>query len=272
MNIYSQYIEDFVDQSTIIPRDIIRISKLIEEIDQTSIKINKKLTENRRIYLQNKRNKADKPDELKDLKELINNDSKTVLELNQQKLDNINELEFLSKLFLEELSSVAERYEKDFASENWNIQENGNNINNNSFRHEKDAFKSTSSRLILPQKSFSSNRNESSNHNRKPPTIQKKELTLPLNSDFNDYNNFPIEETNSLYFGLDNNQETENEKYCICQGVSYGDMIECDNQSCKYKWFHFKCVGLENEPEGKWYCSGECENMQKQKKKKRKNH
>jgi hypothetical protein len=270
MNIYSQYIEDFVDQSTVIPRDIIRISKLIEEIDHTSIKINKKLNENRRIYLQNKRIKADKTEELKDLKELINKDCKIVLELNQQKLENINEMEFLSKIFLEELSSVAQKYEKDFASENWNIKENENNTNNISFRNEKDNFKSLSSRLKLPQNSFSSLRNGTFS-SRKLPPIQKKEPILPLNSDFNEYNNFPIEESNSLYFGQESNlQEVENEKYCTCQGVSYGDMIECDSQSCKYKWFHFKCVGLEHEPEGKWYCSAECEN--KQKKKKRRNH
>jgi hypothetical protein len=268
MNIYSQYIEDFVDQSTVIPRDIIRISKLIEEIDHISNKINKKLNENRRIYLQNKRVKADKFEELKDLKELINKDSKIVLELNQQKLDNINEMEYLSKIFLDELSSVAQRYEKDFASENWNIQENENNTNNFSFRHENN-FKSTSSRLILPQKSFSSHRNDNFT-SRKPPPIQKKEPMIPLNSDFNDINNYPIEESNSLYFGQETNHQEENEKYCKCQGVSYGDMIECDSKSCKYKWFHFKCVGLENEPEGKWYCSAECEN--KQKKKKRRNH
>ena len=60
--------------------------------------------------------------------------------------------------------------------------------------------------------------------------------------------------------------ETNEEKFCFCQGVSYGDMVECESQSCKFKWFHFSCVGLEAEPEGKWYCSDICKDKAKKKK------
>lgn len=35
-------------------------------------------------------------------------------------------------------------------------------------------------------------------------------------------------------------------------------MIKCDNEKCKKEWFHLKCVGLEDFPIGKWYCSKEC--------------
>jgi hypothetical protein len=40
--------------------------------------------------------------------------------------------------------------------------------------------------------------------------------------------------------------------YCTCSKVSYGLMIECENESCPIEWFHFKCVGLKTEPKGKW--------------------
>ena len=42
--------------------------------------------------------------------------------------------------------------------------------------------------------------------------------------------------------------------YCICRRVSYGQMVGCDNDDCKYEWFHYDCVGLKSQPPGKWYC------------------
>ncbi|GAD96259.1 PHD finger domain protein [Paecilomyces variotii No. 5] len=45
--------------------------------------------------------------------------------------------------------------------------------------------------------------------------------------------------------------------YCTCRSVSHGDMVACDNDSCPYEWFHWKCVGLTREPLGTWYCD-EC--------------
>ncbi|XP_062169181.1 PHD finger protein ING1 isoform X3 [Alnus glutinosa] len=43
--------------------------------------------------------------------------------------------------------------------------------------------------------------------------------------------------------------------YCFCNQVSYGEMVACDNPDCKIEWFHFGCVGLKEQPKGKWYCS-----------------
>ena len=45
--------------------------------------------------------------------------------------------------------------------------------------------------------------------------------------------------------------------YCTCRTVSHGDMVACDNDSCPYEWFHWKCVGLTREPVGTWFCE-EC--------------
>ncbi|KAI1177424.1 inhibitor of growth proteins N-terminal histone-binding-domain-containing protein [Nemania sp. FL0916] len=54
--------------------------------------------------------------------------------------------------------------------------------------------------------------------------------------------------------GIDDEEDEEGKRYCLCQAVSYGDMVACDNTSCPYEWFHWSCVGLESEPEGRWYC------------------
>ncbi|ANZ75198.1 BA75_02864T0 [Komagataella pastoris] len=62
----------------------------------------------------------------------------------------------------------------------------------------------------------------------------------------------------------------EDELYCFCQQVSFGDMIACDNPDCKYEWFHYDCVGLTAQPpSGIWYCP-DCKNDQSVRKRDRK--
>lgn len=46
----------------------------------------------------------------------------------------------------------------------------------------------------------------------------------------------------------------DDKKYCICQNVSYGDMVACDNEDCPYEWFHWNCVGVKSDPLGTWIC------------------
>lgn len=41
--------------------------------------------------------------------------------------------------------------------------------------------------------------------------------------------------------------------FCYCHKAEKGKMVACD-KSCAYEWFHFSCVGLDNEPEGAWFC------------------
>ncbi|XP_076350661.1 inhibitor of growth family, member 3 isoform X2 [Tachypleus tridentatus] len=43
-------------------------------------------------------------------------------------------------------------------------------------------------------------------------------------------------------------------RYCICNQVSYGDMVACDNEDCPFEWFHYPCVGITQPPKGKWFC------------------
>uniref|UniRef100_A0A8C7WTI2 Inhibitor of growth protein n=1 Tax=Oryzias sinensis TaxID=183150 RepID=A0A8C7WTI2_9TELE len=57
-------------------------------------------------------------------------------------------------------------------------------------------------------------------------------------------------DTSPVDFAIDPNEPT----YCLCEQVSYGEMIGCDNEQCPIEWFHFSCVGLTYKPKGKWYC------------------
>ena len=54
-------------------------------------------------------------------------------------------------------------------------------------------------------------------------------------------------------WGATSNNEV---KYCICNEVSYDDMVACDYEDCPVEWYHFSCIGLDerNPPKGKWYC------------------
>ncbi|RMZ67254.1 PHD finger domain [Pyrenophora seminiperda CCB06] len=46
-------------------------------------------------------------------------------------------------------------------------------------------------------------------------------------------------------------------KYCVCDDISYGPMISCDNH-CDKEWFHLPCMNMTEEDipsrRAKWYC------------------
>ena len=55
----------------------------------------------------------------------------------------------------------------------------------------------------------------------------------------------------------DVDSENEGEWPCICgDGLNTDGMwIRCDKSNCPFTWYHIACVGLEEAPAGKWYCS-----------------
>ncbi|KAF8559922.1 hypothetical protein OG21DRAFT_1479794 [Imleria badia] len=48
--------------------------------------------------------------------------------------------------------------------------------------------------------------------------------------------------------------EGDDRTYCFCDGVSYGEMIACDDEDCEREWFHLNCIGLASVPDGSWFC------------------
>lgn len=56
----------------------------------------------------------------------------------------------------------------------------------------------------------------------------------------------PPEETDPI--------DPDEPRYCLCDQVSFGEMILCDNDLCPIEWFHFGCVALSTKPKGRWYC------------------
>lgn len=49
-------------------------------------------------------------------------------------------------------------------------------------------------------------------------------------------------------------EEEDTELYCFCQKISFGNMVACDNEKCERQWFHWACVGVDEEPVGEWLC------------------
>ncbi|XP_021636017.2 PHD finger protein ING1 isoform X2 [Hevea brasiliensis] len=70
---------------------------------------------------------------------------------------------------------------------------------------------------------------------------------------------------NSTGIELDCPVDPNEPTYCFCQQVSYGEMVACDNPHCTIEWFHFGCVGLKEQPKGKWYCS-DCASLKNRRK------
>lgn len=70
-----------------------------------------------------------------------------------------------------------------------------------------------------------------------------------------------------------NGEDADNNLYCFCQRVSFGEMIGCDNDDCKYEWFHWSCVGITSPPKDDeiWYCPDCAPKMEKKKKKRKTN-
>ncbi|KAI1290209.1 Inhibitor of growth protein 1 [Halotydeus destructor] len=52
----------------------------------------------------------------------------------------------------------------------------------------------------------------------------------------------------------ENPADPDEPTYCLCNQISFGEMIGCDNSGCPIEWFHFQCVQLLTKPKGKWYC------------------
>ncbi|KAF4576903.1 hypothetical protein EYR36_000498 [Pleurotus pulmonarius] len=67
-------------------------------------------------------------------------------------------------------------------------------------------------------------------------------------------------ETRSLKILPPKPPNDDEDVYCLCQGSKEDAMIACDGEHCKYEWFHWSCVGVTQEIEGKWFCP-ECRNQ-----------
>ncbi len=107
----TQTIEDFIEHSTTVPREVVRICKLIKEVDEVTNQKISDLDKKRQRFLQNKKTKSEN---LADLKAEIDKDHKYLMELNDFKIEHLKELEYIVTSHIKEVDISTKEYEDEF--------------------------------------------------------------------------------------------------------------------------------------------------------------
>ncbi|KAK3394666.1 inhibitor of growth proteins N-terminal histone-binding-domain-containing protein [Podospora didyma] len=103
--------------------------------------------------------------------------------------------------------------------------------------------------------------NNNNNNNREEGTQEREPGSGPGAAERPRKHKRGVEDDDENAMDVDDDDAGDDKKYCLCQNVSYGDMVACDNDNCPYEWFHWNCVGLKSEPNGTWYCPPCAETM-----------
>ncbi len=137
-----------------------------------------------------------------------------------------------------------------------NSEYNSTNQHQNHHHHHNDHGGSipmprvTATLLISNQKKH--NNNVANNKKKKRKTKQQiQRISVQKEDDSrNDNSKGGANDDDDDEVSIDPDEPT----YCLCDQISYGEMICCDNDLCPIEWFHFSCVSLSTKPKGKWFC------------------
>ncbi|KAL3108059.1 hypothetical protein niasHT_018221 [Heterodera trifolii] len=94
--------------------------------------------------------------------------------------------------------------------------------------------------------------------NAKSPRKRRASVTEHQQNEGNEIDQMEIGEEETETERMDGQQkadEAAEPTYCLCEQVSFGEMICCDYELCSVEWFHFACVNIKSKPKGKkWFC------------------
>lgn len=284
------FVDSFFELTANLPREIVRMLKLIKEVDEKSVEMNKALSDNKKIYLSKHKIKNDfvNSQQLAELYNKIDQDYQTCISLASYKIQLINELHYM--VFdnnMNEINKIIEKGEKEVKIHEMSNNQNG--INNVPFsqgpKSTDDSFQnSTLSRKkgeSTNGKNLSSSRDLNKFIGKKKNRAQKtkkKKIIYSGNSDLTELDYSQQTNNATTAIGNETGDGVVEQVFCSCKGPSYGNMIACDNLDCPIQWFHYECVGIKDKPHDNshWYCSPECRAQalakeEKAKKKKKKN-
>lgn len=226
------FIDKFLDVTTNLPREIIRLLKLYKFVEERCKNIKNNLTELRMNYIK-EMNKLKELNQLKgdepiDERILATNNKyyKELLNLSEYKQNLIKELEYiLDKDFLKKIAPIIEEGQKELKDESTMANGINSNYNKNTLEDKStliNSEKNKKNEKLLGNKTNRQNKNNARKKNQ--PNIE--------------------------YY--DENAQNGEEHYCICEGKGDGKMIECDR--C-FNWYHFKCIGKDEsfDPDS-WMC------------------
>ena len=244
------FIDKFLDLTTNLPREIVRILKLYKFVEERSRNINTNLKSLRLKYLKEIKERESTTKEM-----LIPIDKyyKELLTLSDYKQELIKELKYiLEEDFLNKIPPIIEEGQKEcqeqILSSNMNLP------------YSPDAFANTNfTKPITEEKSVSDINEKQKN----------KEKVVGIKTYRN--NKYRIRKknlVNSEYSEEVAPNDEDSEILCFCNRHNFGTMILCEK--CK-RWLHYECVGLkegDDPTDEKWFCPDCVENKEKKKKKK----
>jgi len=216
------YLENYLESVSSLPQEVRRNFALLRELDMRSQELIEKVDKNAKHYLKNAKRLKDGNEE----EQTIRADLKQCQELADEKVNLAVQTYELVDKHIRRLDTDLKKFEAEL--------EQGGIVTTTAATINKEQQK------VQEKKPVDNGKAQS----RKRPAPENPADARVLNVDID----MPI----------DPNEPT----YCVCNRVSFGEMVGCDNSDCKVEWFHFECVGLTNPPKGKWYCP-ECTAIRK---------
>ncbi|XP_018605404.1 inhibitor of growth protein 1 [Scleropages formosus] len=240
------YVEEYLDLVESLPFDLQRNVSLMREIDAKYQEILKELDE---AYEKHK-----KETDLVQKRRLLNSIQRSLIrsqELGDEKIQIVSQMVELVENRVRQVDSHVELFESyqepaetgvtsSKASQEKRREETTTSVekpNNKRSRRQKNSENRENSSVSLDH---SDEIGSGTQREKKAKTSKKKKRSKAKAE----------RETSAPDVPIDPNEPT----YCLCEQVSYGEMIGCDNEECPIEWFHFSCVGLNHKPKGKWYC------------------
>ena len=247
------FIDEFLDFTVNLPREIVRLLKLIKEVDEKSNEINLSLQENRKKYLSSMENNQIINHEL--FKQ-INEQNSNAISLCDYKKEVVKELQYLLfQFYMDKLNNVIEQGEKECKINSTILtQNNFNHSFSNYYDKSNDGdYNSTiSGTQHGNKKKINSYHNSEMYHNSNSSTTNKMlgyktRRTPKLKNNKKSNNSIELSESDMTQSQQINENVVQEPIYCICKKQRDDiKMICCDNPKCKIQWFHFLLMKKKN--------------------------
>ena len=243
------FIDKFLDLTAPLPREIVRYLQLLKDVEKRSKQNNIDLQKDRENFLiKLKEFKNNYTLELKEKYDNITRQYKELLTLSNYKKEIIKQIQrILEDSFLSNLEPIIQEGQKECQEQLLNP----NYIFNNSPYGTTEKLNQDEYSLASE---YSKKRKEDENGLTKSFLGSKKNRTKSLK-----IRKIPVNE--HAINNLPEGGQLSNELFCFCHQPSYGNMIQCENPECKYKWFHYGCVSINEKDDyakKEWYCSDAC--------------
>ena len=237
------FIDKFLDITTPLPREIVRFLKLYKIVEDRCKQIKINLKRNREQYLQKIKEKEINNNDLNNLKNAIDINYKEILTLSDYKQEILNELKYIFEFsFLNKLNPILEEGKKECKD-----QLTQNEFNNT---FDSNVYTNPLNKIINDEIKSVSDKNKKNDINILGRKTKRKVSIKKIDGSI-------ISDEGTKNF--EDKEIGKSEVYCICNGPSFGEMIECDN--CK-NWFHYGCVGIKEGCEPKEWICGPCKEGQ----------